>query len=222
MKWRSVHWLTLQERNPSRCNPANNGITTILRHNNHSNNGMATMHSAAGNGRTDWSGRVARNWTAGSDGTGKLNWQVWSTDLRTCVRAGSLPHPARHHHHHLHLHHHLSHTHSSPVPVHVRLSPLSQWSGTWSCGHSLKFRQVKCGSFYLESTRIIKEPEMIYGIIIVPGKCVLTPLSLTRSLYLHLYLTIPTEKLYWGWFISITIQGDDELALDSKYRKWLQ
>lgn len=78
--------------------------------------------------------RSRRNRTAGSDGTGKLNWRVWSTDLRTCVRAGSLPHPARHHHQHLHLH--LSHTHSFIAG----LSPLSQWTGTWFCGQSFNFR----------------------------------------------------------------------------------
>lgn len=60
--------------------------------------------------------RSRREWTAGSDGTGKLNWRVWSTDLRTCARAGSLPHPARHLP--------LSHTHSFIAG----LSPLSQWT----------------------------------------------------------------------------------------------
>lgn len=84
--------------------------------------------------------RSRRDWTAG---TGKLNWRVWSTDLRTCARAGSLPHPARHHHLHLHL----SHTHSFIAC----LSPLSQWTGTWFCGQSFNFRLVL---LYWESIKI--------------------------------------------------------------------
>lgn len=85
--------------------------------------------------------RSRRNWTAGSDGTGKLNWRVWSTDLRTCVRAGSLPHPARHHHLHLHL----SHTHSFIAG----LSPL------WVSGQSFNFRLIL---LYWESIKIRLRP----------------------------------------------------------------
>lgn len=83
----------VREKSFTMYNPANNGITTILRHNNHSNNGMATMHSAAaGNGRTDWSGQVATGLN------GRL-WRYRQTELTSLVdrptdlRASWLPPP---------------------------------------------------------------------------------------------------------------------------------
>lgn len=93
--------------------------------------------------------RSRRDWTAGSDGTGKLNWRVWSTDLRTCARAGSLPHPALHT-----TTTSTSHTltHSSPVyPLWVS----GHWTGTWFCGQSFNFRLVY---FYWESIKISLRP----------------------------------------------------------------